>query len=264
MALKIAPLFSGSSGNCIFVKTDETSILIDAGVSCKSITEELASIGEDIRDVSAVLVTHEHIDHIKGIDVLMRKYDIPVYANEKTLCAIESKLKDPSLKHMRIIDENDFYIDDLCIQPFSISHDAADPFGYSVFGENKKVTVMTDLGKVTQSVLDAAKGSSIVLLESNHDVDMLGAGKYPYHLKRRILSAKGHLSNETAAKTALELVKNGTRGIVLGHLSINNNVESLAYATVAGYLQQCGVTIGKHVGLIMAKRHCATGIFEAK
>ena len=263
MALKIAPLFSGSSGNSILIKTDETSILVDAGVSCSRIADELDRLGESVHMISGIVVTHEHSDHIKGIDVLMRKYDIPVYANEATMCELETKLKDPSVKNMRVIDDSPFYINDLAVLPFHTPHDAKDPFGYTFIAGSKQVSVMTDIGKVTGSMINAVSGSSIVLLESNHDVEMLKAGKYTYQLKRRILSGIGHLSNDDAGDAALKLVAEGTKGIILGHLSINNNIETLAFRTVANSLEAGGVAVGKQVGLMMAKRDCATGMFDA-
>ena len=263
MALKIAPLFSGSSGNSILIKTDRTAILVDAGCSCSRIVDELDRIGENIHDISGIVVTHEHSDHIKGIDVLMRKYGIPVYANEATMCTLEDKLRDPSVKYMRVIDDAVFYIDDIAVRPFHIPHDAVDPYGYTFISGGKQISVMTDIGKVSGSMLTAVSGSSIVLLESNHDVEMLKAGRYPYELKRRILSTVGHLSNDDAGKAACRLAENGVKGIILGHLSINNNIESLAYETVTSALESDGISVGRQVGLIMAKRDGATGVFSA-
>lgn len=264
MALRIAPLFSGSSGNCILIQSDRVSVLVDAGVSCARIERELRRIGKDPSQLSGILITHEHSDHISGVDVLMRKYDLPVYANEATMCELERKLKEPVLKNMRVIDAGDFYIEDLNVTPFHISHDAADPFGYAFSSGGKKVSVMTDLGRVTKSVLAAVKGSNIVLLESNHDVDMLYSGSYPYYLKRRILSATGHLSNDDAAKAAFELVKMGVRGLLLGHLSKNNNQESLAMLTVCNYLAQNGVIKGKHVAVEVTHRDGCCGVYDAR
>ena len=153
----------------------------------------------------------------------------------------------------------------MCIRdrPYAISHDAVRPFGYSLTAGGKKVSVMTDLGHVTEKILKQAEGSSIVLLESNHDVEMLKCGPYPYYLKRRILSTHGHLSNDDAAQTACRLVQSGVRGILLGHLSEKNNFYELAYETVCGILQQNGITIGKHVAVGRAKREGVTGLYSA-
>lgn len=259
--LKIAPLFSGSSGNCILIKSGRASILVDAGLSCRKIAEALQSLGENIRDIDAVVVTHEHSDHTKGLDVIMRNCDIPVYANAGTMQRIEHQFRMPCMKHMKITDAGDFYVGDINVSPFRTSHDAVSPVGYSFMSGNSKVSVMTDTGRVTQAMIGAVAGSSIVLLESNHDTEMLENGPYPERLKRRILSAKGHLSNDAAAVVAYSLVCRGTRGIILGHLSEQNNTESKAYDTVKKYLDGQGATVGKYVGLMMAKRYEPSGMF---
>ncbi|HBU13306.1 MAG TPA: MBL fold metallo-hydrolase [Clostridiales bacterium] len=264
MGLRIAPLFSGSKGNCILVGTERANILIDAGYSCARIERELKKVDTSLADIHGILVTHEHTDHIAGIGVTSRKYDIPVYANEATWHAMAPRTGQVAPKNIRIIDENDFYIQDMCIQPYEISHDAAHPFGYSVASAGKKVSVMTDLGKVTEKILRYVEGSNIVLLESNHDVGMLECGPYPYPLKRRILSAHGHLSNDDAAQTALKLALSGVRGILLGHLSEKNNDYELARLTVCSYLEQNGVIAGKHVAVGMARREGFTGCYAAR
>lgn len=264
MPLKIAPLFSGSKGNSTYISTDRTNILIDAGYSCAKIAGELKKVDADISDIQAILVTHEHMDHIAGVGALSRKYDIPVYANEPTWHEMVRRTGEISARNIRIIEEKDFFVNDMCISPFSINHDAAMPFGYSIYANGKKISVMTDLGTVSRELLDKVKGSSIVLLESNHDIDMLEKGRYPQFLKRRILSARGHLSNDDAAKTALMLCALEVRGILLGHLSENNNDYELAFSTVCGYLAQNGVEAGRHVAVGLAKREGVTGIYAAK
>ena len=264
MSITIAPLFSGSSGNSIFIKTDKTKILIDAGKTCKKIETELAKIGESIADLDGILVTHEHSDHIKGLEIITKKYDVPVYASCGTWQCMAEKLTAIKDCNIREITTEDFYINDICVQPFDISHDAAQPFGYALDDGEKKISVLTDLGRCTKSIVDTVGDSSIVLLEANHDVDMLSAGKYPYYLKRRILSASGHLSNEACAEVAVALARNGVRGILLGHLSINNNAPSLAYQTVVGRLLSEGIETGKHIAVAVAKREEYTGVFKAK
>lgn len=263
MELKIAPLFSGSKGNCIYIGTETSKVLVDAGYSCTRIAAELKKADEDMASIDGILVTHEHSDHIAGVGVISRKYDIPVYANSETWAEMEARLGNMASKNIRVIDEQDFYVKELCIQPYEISHDAVRPFGYSLTAGGKKVSVMTDLGHVTEKIFEQVSGSSIVLLESNHDVEMLKCGPYPYYLKRRILSTHGHLSNDDAAQTAYRLVQSGVRGILLGHLSENNNFYELAYETVCGFLQQNGVVIGKHVAVGMAKREGMTGVYTA-
>jgi phosphoribosyl 1,2-cyclic phosphodiesterase len=264
MALRIAPLFSGSSGNSIFIRSEQASLLIDAGTSCSRISQELAKADASLCSLDGILITHEHTDHIRGLDIITKKYDIPVYANGPTWEILLPKLRDIKPKNIREITTEDFYIKDICVQPFEVSHDAACPYGYALHSKGKKVAVITDLGHITQKIIDGVGGSSIVLLEANHDVEMLNAGPYPYHLKRRILSGKGHLSNDAAAEAAFELVKPGVRGIILGHLSLQNNVEELAYQTVCAYLEQNGVQVGKHMGLALAKRSEITGCYDAR
>ncbi|MGI6152322.1 MAG: MBL fold metallo-hydrolase [Christensenellaceae bacterium] len=264
MALSIAPLFSGSKGNSILIGTERAKILIDAGFSCARIMAELAKIDVHISEIKGILVTHEHTDHIAGIGSVSRKYDIPIYANEPTWCEMAPKTGAISQKNIRVITEDDFYIEDMCIQPFEIDHDAAMPFAYTVHSGGKKISVMTDLGQVTERVLDRVRDSNIVLLESNHDIEMLRNGRYPQYLKRRILSKNGHLSNDDAAKTALRLVVSGVKGILLGHLSENNNDHTLAYETVCGHLFENGIVAGRHVAVGIAKQEGVTGYYAAK
>ncbi len=259
MALSIAPLFSGSKGNCIYVGTENAGVLVDAGFSCVRIQTELKKAGLSMEQIRGIVVTHEHNDHIAGLGATSRKYNIPVYANAQTWEQIHAKAGEIDRSNMRVIEEEDFFIQDLCVQPFKISHDAARPFGYSISAGNKKVSIMTDLGKVTEHIYGVAEGSSIVLLESNHDVGMLQMGKYPYALKQRILSTKGHLSNEDAAVAAFRLATLGVKGILLGHISENNNFEKLAYQTVSGYLEQNGVKVGRHIALAVASQRCDGG-----
>ncbi len=228
------------------------------------IERELKKIDVDAKDIDGILVTHEHTDHIAGIGVLSRKHNIPVYANEATWCEMVQRCGEVAQQNIRVIDDDDFYIKDICVQPFEVSHDAARPFAYSLSSGGKKISVMTDLGRVSEASLALIEGSGIVLLESNHDVDMLKSGRYPYPLKRRILSESGHLSNDDAAVTALKLVFSGVRGILLGHLSEQNNFYELAYETVCAHLAQNGVVAGKHVAVGIAKREGFTGFYEAK
>lgn len=264
MKLCIAPLFSGSGGNSTLVFSEKTRVLIDAGLTGKRIVTALDESGIHPGSIDAIIITHEHIDHIKGVGVLSRKYDIPVYANSETWAEMYAKIGDVAERNIRIIDESDFYINDLCIEPFSISHDAAKPFGYSVYASDAKVTVMTDTGRVSKATLARADGAKIVLLESNHDVNMLKNGSYPRALKDRILSGKGHLSNVDAAAAAAEMVKNGVRGILLGHLSRENNTEQKAFLTVTDELNKKGICVGRDVALKVTNKDNVTGIFEVK
>ncbi len=253
--LRFCPLFSGSSGNALYVGFEGTHLLIDAGMSGAKITSELARIGLSPDQLTAILITHEHADHITGAGILSRKYDLPIFANEGTWEAMRPKLGNISEKNIRIFETGtDFPIDSFSITPFAIPHDAAEPVGYSLCVQDLKLCIATDLGTIKESWLKHLEGSDLVLLESNHDVDMLKASRYRYELKRRILGNKGHLSNDTAGKAAAELYKRGVRAIVLGHLSGENNFPELAYQSVCCVLQAEGIEPGIDVMLSVASR----------
>ncbi|MDD5017327.1 MAG: MBL fold metallo-hydrolase [Eubacteriales bacterium] len=264
MALSLTPLFSGSSGNAILICSERTKILVDAGVSGKRLEQALLSIGENIRDIKGILITHEHSDHIQGAGILSRKHDIPVYATEPTWLACGDKLGSVHSRLTRIISKNAFYIDDLLIEPYDIPHDAADPVGYCVSRGTRKVAVATDLGHFSKTVEYRLHACDLVLLEANHDSEMLAAGKYPYELKQRIKSRHGHLSNEDAADAALRLAAAGVSSILLGHLSKENNLEQLAFRTVTDTLLQGGITPGRDISLGLAFRDRVTGVFSIK
>lgn len=246
-------LYSGSSGNSIFVSSNKCKVLIDAGLSGKSIEQALKQINEDAKDIDAILVTHEHIDHIKGIGVLSRRYDIPIYSNEATWNNMINSIGKIKEKNIRIIN-NTTSIKDLDITAFNIPHDAVGPCGYSIYHGKKKVCVATDLGYFSDDVKNNIKDGDIVLLESNHDVEMLKFGPYPYSLKKRILSNVGHLSNEDCGKAILDIIGKKPQKIILGHLSKTNNYPELAYQTVLSILRKQNVDINNDVSIALAKR----------
>ena len=261
MELKIAPLFSGSKGNCIYVGTERSKVLVDAGYSCTKIVSELQKVDIHMEDIDGILITHEHSDHIAGVGVISRKFDIPVYANGQTWCEMEKRLGEVRPGNIRVIDEQDFYVGELCVQPYEISHDAVRPFGYSLTAGGKKVSVMTDLGRVTEKMLAQVAGSSIVLLESNHDVRMLETGPYPYYLKRRILGDHGHLSNENAGRLLNCVLHDRLKKILLGHLSKENNYEELAYETVRLEIDEGDCPYGaSDFSISVASRDCMSEI----
>lgn len=264
MDFEFSPLFSSSSGNATFVNAGGTNILIDAGTTGAMLCDALCSLGKRPESIEAILVTHEHSDHVKGVGVFSRKFDVPVYANAKTWEAMAKKVGNISEKNIRIIDKNEFYIGNVCAAPFSLSHDAVDPVGYAVMAGNKKIGVLTDTGKVTSQMLGILEGASVVLLESNHDIEMLQNGMYPYYLKKRILSTKGHLSNMDAGSISIELLKKGVRGILLGHISSQNNHKQLAYDTVSQILEEAGAKVGRDIALMAARRKSVTGLFPLK
>lgn len=239
MALKVAILGSGSKGNCSFVTDGRTNVLIDAGLNPTVIVKKLSELGVDLSDIDALLLTHEHDDHIKAVEQIAPFTQ--VYSHPDTLDAVEKRQRIP-LKNRMEIEGETFSIGTLDIQPFLVSHDAAHPFGYVVSDFETKVTYMTDTGYVSKGMMAAAKGSDMVILESNHDKELLLRGVYPYYLKRRILSDKGHLANEESALAGYDLIESGAKRLVLAHLSEQNNLPELAYWTTKNHLENKGVT----------------------
>jgi len=246
-------LVSGSSGNCSLISDGKTTLLVDCGLSCKKLEEALSKAKVDPYDLTAMLITHEHSDHIKGAGVVSKKYNLPVYATLKTHEYMNlGKVESCNVQYLS--PDVEFEIGSIGVRPFSIPHDAVDPVGYNFFFGEKKLSVATDIGKMTDSILEHLKGSLAVLLESNHDVDMLKSGRYPAYLKRRILSDTGHLSNPDAAKSVLELVKSGTEHIMLGHLSSENNTPTAAYTETKNLLEENGIILDKDAKLSVAQR----------
>lgn len=265
MELRFAPLFSGSSGNAIYVGCDGSHMLIDAGVSGTRVAKALESVGVSPAALDGILVTHEHTDHIQGVGVLSRKYDVPVYATEGTWAAMESKLGAIAAKNRCIIEpEINFFLGPVEIMAFSTPHDAASSVGYAFELDNSRFALATDIGCVRDSWLKHVLGADAVLLESNYDPDMLKAGPYPYDLKKRILSRRGHLSNDDAGATAAKLINAGARQVVLGHLSKENNFPELALQSAEAILFSEGIEIGRDADVRVALRDAPTGIFSVK
>lgn len=260
--MKFSPLYSGSSGNCSIVSSGGTSVLVDAGMPGRAIVSALEDVGADPKKLAGIVVTHEHSDHIKGIGVISRKFDIPVYANEGTWKAMAPMIGDIAMRNIRtFVTGQNFYIGDIDLTPFPISHDAAEPVGYSFFAKGARLVYMTDTGHITKALQETAAGADLLFLESNHDIDMLKNGPYPYLLKKRILSEKGHLSNAAAGDMLTSLYTTGVRRVILAHLSRENNTESVAYNTVRGKLADEG--IGENDFFVaVAHRDRVTGIFE--
>lgn len=233
--LELCSIASGSSGNCICVGNDNTHLLVDAGISGKRIEQGLNQIELKTSEMQGILITHEHIDHIAGLGVLARRYGIPMYSTAKTIEAILHTKSvgniDESLFEVISPGEN-FNIGELTVKPISISHDAADPVAYKISDSEKNVAIVTDLGTYDKSLVNELQGLDALLLEANHDVNMLQTGAYPYPLKRRILGDRGHLSNERSGQLLGELLHDGFQSVILGHLSKENNYEKLAYEAV--------------------------------
>lgn len=235
--LNFCSLYSGSSGNSLFVQSENTNILVDAGESAKKIVNALSSINVSPESLDAIVVTHEHIDHVKSIGTLSQKYNIPVYATEKTWSAMPTQSEKINKDLHRLFNPSkDFLIGDLNLLPFSIPHDAADPCGFNISCKDKNLSIATDLGHITSNIMDILSQSSFVLLESNYDPDILKFSKYPYYLKQRISGDSGHLSNNEAGKLISHLVNKNLTSVMLGHLSKENNFPELAYKTVVDEL----------------------------
>lgn len=233
--MRMCSIASGSSGNCIYIGSDNHHILIDAGISGKRVEAGLKDLGLSGSDLDGILLTHEHSDHIKGLGVIARKYGLPIYATPGTVAAVKSMSglgKIDAGLFVEIHGDQDFQIGDLAISPFYISHDAAEPVAYRVACGEKKMAVATDLGVYTDYTVEHLKGLDALLLEANHDIHMLQVGGYPYYLKQRISGDLGHLSNETAGKLLCEVLHDDLKAIMLGHLSKENNYAELAYETV--------------------------------
>lgn len=239
--INFCSLYSGSSGNSLFVKSNKTNILIDAGVSCKKIENALNNIDINPNDISAILVTHEHTDHILGLYTISNKYNIPIYTNEATLKVLDkNKLSKNNVKLFTINEE--FTINDLAIKPFNIPHDAIDPCGFNIYDANTKISIATDIGYINDTILSNLKYSSFVLLESNYDPEILKFSSYPTSLKTRISGDKGHLSNIDAAQTITTLSNYGLKSAMLGHLSKETNFPELAYQTVLNEMHSKNIT----------------------
>ena len=231
--LNFCSLYSGSSGNCSFIETEHSKVLVDAGNSAIKIENALKVNGINISDIDAILVTHEHSDHIKSAGTLSSKYGIPVYANNETWDAMPEQEKkiNPDCKFL-FSSNSDFEIKDLKIHSFKIPHDASNPCGFNFFHDGKKISIATDIGHITDDIIDNLSKSNFSLLEANYDPNILKYSKYPYSLKQRIAGPNGHLSNSESGNLISILIKSGLSHAMLGHLSKENNFPELAYKTV--------------------------------
>ena len=258
--LKFCSLYSGSSGNSLFVETPTTKLLIDAGESSKKIENALTNLNIDANNIDGILVTHEHIDHIKGLGTFAKKFNIPVYANKETWDAMPEVAQkiEPSCQN-NFIPYEKFDIGDFKVLPFQIPHDAANPCGFNLFYEEQKISIATDLGHMDTKLIKYLEESEFVLLEANYDPNILKCSKYPYTLKQRIAGPNGHLSNEMAGKTISYLLKSGLSKVMLGHLSKENNFPELAYQTVVDELCNNNFDENK-ISISVANRHMPSNI----
>lgn len=256
-------LFSGSSGNVVYLGTDQGAVLIDCGMSGRQVLDALSAAGLNPSNIRALLITHEHSDHVKGAGIISRRLNLPIYATEGTWAGMESSLGELSPSHRVVIEAGEsFFLNDLEVAPFSIPHDANDPVGYRIYLHGLSVAIATDLGYFSTAVRDAVTGADLVLLESNHDPELLKQNPhYPQRLKTRILGKKGHLSNMSGAEAAVHLAENGTRHLLLGHLSSENNTPDLAYRTTHAALSDAGAEVGRDVTLHVAARYRASHLY---
>ena len=264
MQFTFCPLFSGSKGNAVFVGGQNTKILIDAGMPGRAIEKALLEIGVLPETLNGIAVTHDHTDHVKGVGVLSRKYHLPVYANERTFVAMHRTIGDIAPRNVRIFEtDEEFYIGNLAVHPFSIPHDAADPVGYKVFYGGHSVATATDMGYMKKDVLSLLSGVDVLLMESNHDPNLVHVNAhYSEYLKSRILSRHGHMSNEDCGAALVSLYRTGVRQVVLGHLSPENNYPELALSTVSKVLLSAGIVPDRDMFISVAARDSVSKKYE--
>ena len=243
MSLRFTILASGSTGNAAVIEHGGVRVLLDAGLSAKRLEELLGARGVQPEDLQGILVTHEHSDHVRGLGALARKFKLPVYANMNTWNALDrmvGELPDDQRVAFRTGDALKF--GDLLVESFPISHDAAEPVAYNFTAGGFKLCIATDIGYMSPAVKEKARDADVLVLESNHDVEMLRVGRYPWNVKRRILSDVGHLSNEAAGEALCELISERTKRVYLAHLSRDHNLMDLAKLTVNNILRESGVS----------------------
>ncbi len=233
--MRMCSIASGSSGNCIYVGSDTTHLLVDVGISGKKTKEGLEKLGVKAEELDGIFITHEHADHISGLGVMARKYGVPIYGTKGTLKAIRcsssvGEIDDGLFQEIEA--DNKIIVKDLTLSPMRISHDAAEPVAYRISHGKQKLGIITDLGCYNDYTVECLRGMNALLIEANHDANMLQVGPYPYYLKKRIAGDRGHLSNELSGQLLCRLLNDGMQTIILGHLSKENNLPELAYETV--------------------------------
>lgn len=261
--MKFTSLSSGSSGNSLLIETDKTRILIDAGFTGKRLETLIKEAGVLPDTIDAILVTHEHNDHIKGAGIMSRRFNIPIIANEETWIAMIKKIgpiKDNNILVFK--NDYDFTIKDLDIHPFSTFHDAANSCGFAVNYKKNKISIMTDTGTVNERMKKQLLGSDVIFIESNHDPIMLMNGPYSPALKRRVASTKGHLSNLDCAYTLEEILSGNGEKVILAHLSGENNTADIAIDTVSNHLMDLGLDLKRDISLNVADRNAVSNRIE--
>lgn len=242
MSLQFSVLASGSTGNAFYIASEKTKLLVDAGLSGKKMDQLFENIGKDPSELSGILVTHEHSDHVKGLGIFARKYNLPIYANEKTWNSMAKqigKLTTDQRFHFEANAVKTF--EDMDVESFSVSHDAADPMFFAFHSGNKKVALVTDLGYVSENIKKTVEDADAYIFEANHDIGMLQMGRYPWSVKRRILGDSGHVSNEDCGLALSDIITNRTQRVYLAHLSKDNNMKELARMSVDQVLKERGI-----------------------
>ncbi|UFT99389.1 MBL fold metallo-hydrolase [Radiobacillus kanasensis] len=263
MTLSFSVLASGSTGNAFYVATEKEKILVDAGLSGKEMERLLGEVDIDPNSLTKLLVTHEHSDHIKGLGIMARRYNLPIYANEKTWKAMEGHIGKIGLDQKFIFETNQVQtFGDLDVESFGVSHDAAEPMFFTFHHNGKKVALVTDLGYVSEHIKKTVEDADALIFESNHDVSMLRMGRYPWNVKRRILGDSGHVSNDDCGLALSDIIGNKTKRIYLAHLSKDNNMKDLARMSVSNILTERGFQIGKGIDLCDTDPTMPTSLYE--
>jgi len=261
-AFQVSVLASGSTGNSLYIETPKKKILVDAGLSGKKVTSLLSEVGRKPDDLDAIFVTHEHRDHIHGVGVLSRKYNLDIYANDKTWQAMTPLIGNVALEHQHSFEMGKVLtFGDMDIESFGVSHDAAAPQFYRIHKDGKSFVVLTDTGYCSDYLRGVVRGADAYLIENNHDLAMLRSGKYPWSLKQRILGDRGHLSNEDSALAMTDILTDQTQRIYLGHLSKENNLKELAHLTMENTLKEHDFGAGEMFKICDTDPEQATSLF---
>lgn len=247
MTLRFSVLASGSTGNAFYIESEQQRLLVDAGLSGKKMDGLFGKIDVDPSQLDGILVTHEHSDHIKGLGIFARKYNLPIYANEKTWQAMDHSLGKLTIDQKFQFDMASVRsFGDIEVESFGVSHDAAEPMFYTFRNNGQKVALVTDLGYVSERIKKTVEDADAYIFEANHDVEMLRMGRYPWNVKRRILGDSGHVSNEDSGLALSDVISNRTKRIYLAHLSLDNNMKDLARMSVNQILAERGIEIELH------------------
>ncbi len=248
--MRCSVLASGSTGNAVYVEAGKTRVLIDAGIGIRQLRAAFDEIAVGMETLDAIIVTHEHSDHVRGLPALTRRHSLPIYTSEGTWTHLQRFWRDEStVVHRTLRAATPITLGELVLEPFPLSHDAEEPLGFCLYAGGQKLVLATDLGYASAAIRDVVKGAHTYILESNHDVEMLRVGSYPWHLKRRILGDKGHLSNDSASEFLCDVLTEDTTSVYLAHLSQENNRPELANAAVSQALLRMSSRIHEQIAV---------------